>query len=141
MVVSVKQERDDDDDDVTAKFIEEDAFSNLSRLAEVSLAAEGKLDDVALSRRIHEARQRALFAAASAASAAANGLHVAMPNGILICADGEVKARPKTAVLAMQQQQQQQQYSCHICGKEYSTSSNLARHRQTHRQEHHVLCH
>ena len=114
LTVNVKVEKpelvDDDDEgeeeeEVSPPIVQEDFF-NLSQLAEVSLAAEGRIDDVNLSERIQKARldqgkRKMLQLAQVASREKTNGVN----NG----------------------------YTCSDCGKAYSTSSNLARHKQTHR--------
>ncbi|XP_073836600.1 scratch [Musca autumnalis] len=48
--------------------------------------------------------------------------------------DGRSKRKNITdPVVALQQEQQKAKYTCSECGKQYATSSNLSRHKQTHR--------
>ena len=134
-------------------------FFNLAQLADVSLAAEGKSEDKVLSEQIRRAREAThnkppLFIPignpihnANASSVGPRTMQIVVPDNashIIICtnnnngsSNGIVSPNATSEVKVSRpgghKKSKPHTYNCIDCGKKYSTSSNLARHRQTHR--------
>ena len=178
--------------------IHPDPFFNLSQLAEVSLAMEGRSEDQDLNQRVQQAAARAAKATEPSARpipailasltpqplpgsvvlpqqpmplpdvsrpGGQRTMQIVLPDNashIIICTNNNqsenVISSPVTPVgtpaLSPANKEKseasdlinppaknkgQQQYTCNECGKKYSTSSNLARHRQTHRYNIHRI--
>ena len=129
MMVAVKEEKpdevtfedEDEEEEVSPPIVEDgEKFFNLSQLAEVSLAAEGRLEDKSLSDEIKKAR---------ATQASKRSMTTTTPKMLqlaeIVCGNDESALKSMSPCSSS--------YTCGDCGKKYSTSSNLARHKQTHR--------
>ncbi|XP_059087543.1 zinc finger and SCAN domain-containing protein 2-like [Tigriopus californicus] len=114
---------------------------NLNQLAEVSLAEEGKLEDDILAAKIQEVRIK------QANPPTTRTMKIVVPENashIIICTkdnpDGDHKVLDLAKVGKVRRSSSKSnppvvggEFVCSDCGKKYSTSSNLARHKQTHR--------
>lgn len=150
-VEDLEEEEEDDADDAEIDKEDEaksDLF-NLAQLAEVSLAAEGRSENQALADMIKEARQRrqqqqqTANVHPSTPTSGSRMMQIVVPENashIIICTsnaknEANNNGLSSEGVKRGRKALQRQNYKCLECGKSYSTSSNLARHRQTHRSE------
>ncbi len=138
-------------------------FFNLAQLAEVTLAMEGQSEDPYLTARVQEVARRqrmptkwpASLPTAPTLSQQQNPqaggtrtMQIVVPENashIIICTNEGNKSGSSNITNGRDVGQRLgnhdrgrmskplQGYTCSDCGKKYSTSSNLARHRQTHR--------
>ena len=158
LLVDVKEEPEDEGEDQAA---EPEEFHSLSTLAEVSMATAGHQIAPGLQEEIFRARQnwkpqqQCTTAAASATAhqdtpVRLRKVELTVPENtthIVICTSKDMKnannnisvdlAKPfpskEPSPKKPNRQLEKHDYICGECGKKYSTSSNLARHRQTHR--------
>ena len=126
-------------------------FFNLSQLADVSLAAEGRLfENHPLSKKVKQLRAEKSgdgggFGSRSHPSHQRQQrlMQIAIPENashIIICTnDGDKVRNNNNGRPVSKRRHRRDDYTCQDCGKKYSTSSNLARHRQTHRQVEMIL--
>lgn len=159
LLVDVKEEPIDPEDEEEEQAIspqeeeEEHEFHSLSTLAEVSMATAGHQIAPGLQEEIFRARQNwKPQQNLMPEPVRLRKVELTVPENtthIVICTSKDVKsannnisvdlATPVGPFTKEQQpkklakQPEKHDYICAECGKKYSTSSNLARHRQTHR--------
>ncbi len=182
----IKIEPPDDASNDTSSIEKDKQFFNLSQLAEVSLAMEGRSEDKALTQKVRAALARskvdvaaslmlpkvplppAVVAAATAANnnnnsnssnsnLGARTMQIVLPDNashIIICTNNngvagrlEIANGSRNPISdsnsnssnnnkvsnSLNTSPSGEGHICSDCGKRYSTSSNLARHKQTHR--------
>jgi len=147
LMVKVKEEVNEEEDEQEQHLVQTPLadFSALSRLAEISLAVEGRSEDADLNERVRlHQRQQQQEDEANVTLPVVGGrtMQIVLPEDathIIVCTkNNNGKKADKARKMASNKiksaaSESEEGHICSDCGKRYSTSSNLARHKQTHR--------